>query len=99
MREAVGEQTAIYAERHRLAFTFADDFVGSPALDYVERLSSGDLRGTNPDTAADRHNAVMLEAWRLRERGANRSDMQMRTTRRRTADQAQCRADDQRPQQ
>jgi hypothetical protein len=29
MREAVGEQTAIYEELHRLAFTFADDFVGS----------------------------------------------------------------------
>jgi hypothetical protein len=85
MREAVGEQTAIYEELHRLAFTFADDFVGSLALDYVERLSSGDLRGTNPDNAAHRHNAVMLEAWRLRERGANGPGMRMRPTRRRTA--------------
>jgi hypothetical protein len=85
MREAVGEQAAIYEELHRLAVTVADDVAGSPALGYIERLSSGDLRGTNPDNAAHRHNAVMLEAWRLGDRSANRPDMRVRTTRRRTA--------------
>jgi hypothetical protein len=34
---------------------------------YIETLSSGVLRGTNPAHAVDRHNAVMLEAARLRE--------------------------------
>jgi hypothetical protein len=62
VREAVREQTAIYEELHRLAFTFADDFIGPLAADYLEWLSSGDLRGTNPDNAAHRHNAIMLEA-------------------------------------
>jgi hypothetical protein len=85
MLEAVREQTAIYEELHRLAFTLADDFVGPLALDYLERLSSCDLRGTNPDNAAHRHNAIMLEAWRLRGHAANRPDMRVRTTRRRTA--------------
>jgi hypothetical protein len=85
LREAVGEQTAIYDERHRLVFTCADDFARSAALDYAERLSSGDLRGTNPGNPADRHNAVMLEALRLRESGAHGPGMRVRTTRRRRA--------------
>ena len=85
IREAVGEQMAIYDERHRRAFTFADDFAGSPALDDVERLSSGDLRGTNPGNPADRHNAVILEALRLREWGVYGPGIRVRTIRRRPA--------------
>ena len=38
----------------------------------VDRLSAGDLRGTNPANPADRHNAVMLEAWDLLSPTANR---------------------------
>jgi len=83
-------------EPDRRAFTFADDFAGSPALDDVERLSSGDLRGTNPGNPADRHNAVILEALRLREWGGGQAYGCARSDGgpQRPADQAQGRAND-----
>ena len=34
---------------------------------YIDELSAGVLRGTNPANAADRHNAVMMEAERIRD--------------------------------
>jgi hypothetical protein len=71
MNEAIPEQTLLYDELHRLAFGGAMNFApipgrDSPAQCYIETLSAGALRGTNPANAADRHNAVMLEAERLR---------------------------------
>jgi len=46
--------------------------LGYPAGLVIGRLSAGDLRGTNPANPADRHNAVMLEAWDLLHPAANR---------------------------
>lgn len=34
---------------------------------YIDELSTGALRGTNPTNPADRHNAVMAEAERIRD--------------------------------
>ena len=67
LSETVTDQRALYRELHRLAFIASHTFVGIPGQDYINMLSSGDLRGTNPSNAADRHNAVMLEALRLRQ--------------------------------
>ena len=72
MNNAVQEQAMLYDEIHRLTFGTAVNFAPAPGREdlgrgYIETLSSGVLRGTNPANAADRHNAVMLEAARLRE--------------------------------
>jgi hypothetical protein len=67
MAESISDQLTLYYALDRLAFFFSRDFVGVEGQDYIVTLSSGDLRGTNPANAADRHNAVMLEAWRLRQ--------------------------------
>jgi len=48
------------------------DPLGYPAGPEIGRLSAGDLRGTNPANPADRHNAVMLEAWDLLHPAVNR---------------------------
>ena len=64
--ESVQDQTTLYDEIHRKAFHVTGDFVGLLGEEYMTMLSSGDLRGTNPTNAADRHNAVMLEASWLR---------------------------------
>lgn len=68
--ETVTDQVTIYERLSSLAFSGVPDFIGFGFLDEVERLSAGDLRGTNPKNAADRHNAVLLEAWRGRQLGA-----------------------------
>jgi len=66
MPESVQDQTTLYKEIHRKAFFVTGDFVGLLGEEYMTMLASGDLRGTNPTNAADRHNAVMLEAAWLR---------------------------------
>jgi hypothetical protein len=77
-----GEQTAIYEEFYRHAFLLANDFVGLFGQDYITQLSSGDLRGTNPDNAAHRYHAAILEAWRIRDRSTVRPYVPPRPTRR-----------------
>lgn len=60
--ESVRDQARIYAGLYDKLFGLSDEHVGLLGLDYIDVLSSGDLHGTNPANAADRHNAVMLEA-------------------------------------
>jgi hypothetical protein len=86
MYDAVEEQAMLYDELHRLTFGTAVNFAparGREELDrgYIETLSSGVLRGTNPANAADRHNAVMLEAARLRETSRIKRNEQARAAR------------------
>jgi len=70
LAETITDQMLIYSELDRLAFFFSPDIFGIFAEEYIDALSAGDLRGTNPMNPADRHNAVMQEASRLREAAA-----------------------------
>jgi hypothetical protein len=86
LSDAVQEQAMLYDEIHRLVFGTAVNFAparGREDLgrDYIETLSSGVLRGTNPANAADRHNAVMLEVARLRETSKIERNKQARAAR------------------
>lgn len=67
MLESVRDQVTLYEEIHRAAFGVTRDFVGGLGEEYMTMLASGALRGTNPANAADRHDAVMLEAAWLRD--------------------------------
>lgn len=68
IKDTIADQGVLYDEIHHLAFGIMNGGFGWLGQEYIEALSSGDLRGTNPTNAAERHNAVMLEAWRLRSR-------------------------------
>jgi hypothetical protein len=86
MNDAVQEQAMLYDEIHRLMFGTAVNFAPARGREdlgrgYIETLSSGVLRGTNPANAADRHNAVMLEAARLRETSKIERNTQARAAR------------------
>ena len=67
--ETIPDEAMAYSELDRLAYSFSPDFIGILAEDYIDALSAGDLRGTNPTNPADRHIAVILEAGRLRQAG------------------------------
>ena len=86
MNDAIPEQAMLYDELHRLTFGTAVNFAPARGREdlgrgYIETLSSGVLRGTNPANAADRHNAVMLEAARLRETSKLERNKQARAAR------------------
>jgi hypothetical protein len=86
MNDAIQEQAMLYDEIHRLMFGTAVNFAPARGREdlgrgYLETLSSGVLRGTNPANAADRHNAVMLEAARLRETSKLERNKQARAAR------------------
>jgi TniQ len=86
MNDAVQEQAMVYDELHRLTIGTAVNFDPAPGPDnpgqaYIEALSSGVPRGTNPANAADRRNAVMLEAARLRETSRSERNEQARAAR------------------
>jgi TniQ len=75
VRDSVGEQDTLYAALDRLApkpnslhawHGHDDDYVSWHERNYVEGLSSGDLRGTDPTNAAARLAALALAAWDLR---------------------------------
>jgi hypothetical protein len=86
MNDAVPEQAMLYDEIHRLMFGTAVNFAPARGREdlgrgYIETLSSGVLRGTNPANVADRHYAVMLEAARLRETSRIKRNEQARAAR------------------
>jgi hypothetical protein len=86
MSDAIPEQAMLYDELHRLTFGTAVNFAPAPGREdlgrgYIETLSSGVPCGTNPANAADRHNAVMLEAARLRETSKLERNKQARAAR------------------
>jgi hypothetical protein len=86
LSDAVQEQAMLYDEIHRLVFGTAVNFAPARGREdlgrgYIETLSSGVLRGTNPANAADRHNAVMLEVARLRETSKIERNKQARAAR------------------
>jgi hypothetical protein len=61
MTEAIADQSALYERLHRLAFAYSSDWVSTQALDYIQVLSKGDLRGTNQKDMGARYNAVLRE--------------------------------------
>jgi hypothetical protein len=86
MNDAIQEEAMLYEELHRLTFGTAVNFAPARGREdlgrgYIETLSSGVPRGTNPASAADRHNAVMPEAVRLHETSKVERDKQARAAR------------------
>ncbi|MBV8337794.1 MAG: TniQ family protein [Alphaproteobacteria bacterium] len=65
MPETVTDQTILYQTLFTLLFSFGRDHITIRGEEYIEELSSGALRGTNPANAADPHNAIISEAWRI----------------------------------
>lgn len=80
MSETLEDQAAVYGELHRRLRWVTAGLAEFRLEEYIRRLSAGDLRGTNPTNAADRHCAVMLEAWALRHPPAMRPQRPQRTT-------------------
>ena len=70
LAETIPDQAMVYTELDHLAYAFSPDMIAVLAEDYIDALSAGDLRGTNPTNPADRHIAVILEAERLRRAAA-----------------------------
>jgi hypothetical protein len=63
--ETVTDQIILYQTLATLLFSAGRDHSTIRGEEYIEELSSGALRGTNPANAADRHYAIMSEAWRI----------------------------------
>ena len=87
MAETIADQVMVYCVLACVAVPVPSEGVTSDGREYIDHLSSGVLRGTNPANAADRLRAITLEAWRHREAFARwkaRARRQRRgTTRRR----------------
>ncbi len=74
--ETLKDQAKLYDDLQRRVSDATAGFAEFRLHDTIRRLSAGDLRGTNPTNAADRHTAVMLEAWELRRGSINPVDLQ-----------------------
>ncbi len=74
--ETLTDQAKLYDDIHRRLSDAAAGFAEFRLYETIRRLSAGDLRGTNPTNAADRHTAVMLEAWELRRGPINPAHLQ-----------------------
>ena len=79
--DMVQDQALVYSHLDTLIRQCSPDPLGYPAEPVIGRLSAGDLRGTNPANPADRHNAVMMEAWDLLHPAARRPSKQPAPTR------------------
>ena len=66
MAETIADQVMVYCVLACVAVPVPFEGVTSDGREYIDHLSSGVLRGTNPANAADRLRAVTLEAWRHR---------------------------------
>ena len=67
MPETRLDQMTVVAALMCILFSTGPDRITILGEEYIDALSFGALRGTNPANPADRHDAVMLEAWRIRE--------------------------------
>ena len=77
--ETLEDQSRLYDELQRRVSDATAGFAEFRLHDTVRKLSVGDLRGTNPTNAADRHNAVMVEAWELRRGPVDQAQQQSQT--------------------
>jgi len=66
MAETIADQVMVYCVLACVAVPVPSEGVTSDGREYIDHLSSGVLRGTNPANAADRLHAITLEAWRHR---------------------------------
>lgn len=67
MAETVRDQQMLFAALLCLLFPAEPDRSMMSAQAYIDERSAGALRGTNPANPADRHHAVLVEAWRIRD--------------------------------
>jgi hypothetical protein len=70
MPETLRDQTMLFAGLMCMLFSSEPGRVMMSGQEYIDELSAGVFGGTNPANAADRHNAVMVEAERIREAAA-----------------------------
>ena len=64
--ETIMDQITVYAALGLCLFSTGPDRITTVGEEYIEELSSGALRGTNPANTAERHYAIMVEAARIR---------------------------------
>jgi len=67
MIETVRDQQMLFAALMCMLFPTEPSRSMMSAQAYIDDLSAGALRGTNPANPADRHHAVIVEAWRIQD--------------------------------
>jgi hypothetical protein len=67
MPETVRDQQMLFAGLACMLFSGEPGRIMISGQAYIDELSAGALRGTNPANPADRHHAVMMEASRIRD--------------------------------
>jgi hypothetical protein len=82
MPETLRDQQMLFAGLMSLLIPGEPAGIATAAQAYIDELSAGALRGSNPANPADRHNAVMMAARRIRDAALR---PQRRTKRRRRA--------------
>jgi hypothetical protein len=80
MTETVRDQQMLFAALMGMLLSTESGRSMTSGQAYIDELSAGALRGTNPANPADRHHAVIVEAWRIRDAALRQ---QPRTKRRR----------------
>ena len=69
MPETLRDQQLLFAALRRMLFCREPERIAPAGQATIDALAAGSLRGTNPANPAERHNAVMMEAWRIRNAG------------------------------
>ena len=69
MPETLRDQQLLFAALRRMLFSREPERITPAGQATIDALAAGSLRGTNPANPAERHNAVMMEAWRIRNAG------------------------------
>jgi hypothetical protein len=67
MPETLHDQKILFAGLSCMLFAGESEHIMLAGQAYIDELSAGALRGTNPANPAERHHAVMVEADRLRD--------------------------------
>jgi hypothetical protein len=67
MTETVRDQQMLFAALMCMLLSTEPGRSMMSAQAYIDELSAGALRGTNPANPADRHHAVIVEARRIRD--------------------------------